>query len=340
MSTRIVVAEGVDAILGHAAGIDALAAEAGSFFHSTDWLRAWSRVSSPDAPTGILALEGDRVVGYLGTARLRRALHRRAPLPLRYHGLLGSGYGAADHLGPIGDPATFDALIDVAVERAGSSTMLLESVDPTHEARFAAHGFRTVNRKSCPRIDLRDVTEEGDLWPRKLLKEMRRRERRMAEEGITGRWVETPDELVEQLPSLQDTHLERWRSKGGGGLFDDERMALLHGLCTRPDARFRPMMYVLTSGGATVASLLLLSCGPSLASYKSGWRPELHALAPGVAVHAAAIRRAIEEGRDTYDFLRGTSGHKYTLRAQDRHDVSMIGGRGPTRRLLELRERG
>jgi CelD/BcsL family acetyltransferase involved in cellulose biosynthesis len=341
VSTRIVPLRGLREILRHSDSLDRLAEESGSYFHTVDWLSAWTGVTAAtDRVHGFLATDanGD-TIGHLAMATLTRRLHRRLPVPLSYWGLAGSGYGAADHLGPIGSADCFGPLLSAALAAAPAGPVMLESVDPVHEQRLAELGFETVSRTSCPRIDLRGMEDERDLWPKKLLKEMRRRERRMSEEGISGRWIDSTPELLAALPSLQDVHLDRWRSKGGTGLFDGDRMELLHQLCAGDSVRSRPLMYVLEADGTTLASLLLLRCGSTMASYKSGWNPDLQAFSPGIAMHAAAIRRAAEEGRDTYDFLRGTSGHKYTLRAVDRFDVTMIRGTGVTTRVLRLRER-
>ena len=339
MDVRIVQLEGLDAVLRHRDELDALAESAGSYFHTAEWLSAWARIARPSRLTVHLARDDSgTTLGYVGTATLRRRLHRRVPLPLPYLGLAGSGYGAADHLGPVGSAESHQPLVEAALATAGRRAVMWESVDPQHSPLLGRQGLRTVSRKSCPRIDLRDVGEERDLWPKKLLKELRRRERRMTEEGIRGRWIDDPGEVLATLPSLRSVHLERWRSQQGAGLFDEDRMQLLQLLCTTEGARFTPVMYVLETPSATVASLLLFRCGSTMASYKSGWSPELQQLAPGVAMHAAAIRRSLAEGRATYDFLRGTSGHKYTLRGVDRYDETMIGGRGPGRSLLELRE--
>lgn len=320
--------------------MDRLAEGSSSYFHTSDWLRAWEATGGGGgARREHLAVDGTgTVLGRLGLVPLRRRLHRKVPVPLHYWGLVGSGYGAADHLGPVGDESTFDALIGSAVDGVRGRAVMFESVDPIHEERLARFGFRTVRRTACPRIDLAGVTEERDVWPKKLVKEMRRRERRMEEEGVAGRWITDAEQVAAALPSLQAVHLDRWSSQGGAGLFDSDRMDLLDALLADPASRFSPDMYVLESGGSIVASLLVLTCGDTVSSYKSGWTPGLQALAPGVAMHAAAIRRAMSDGRTTYDFLRGTSGHKYTLRAVDRFDVTMVRGAGPAARVLEFRE--
>lgn len=335
MSTAIVVRDQIEP-----ASLDRLAEAASSYFQTSDWLRAWEATGGTSrSQREVLATGSNGVIeARLGLVQLERRIHRRAPLPLPYWGLTGSGYGAADHLGPVGDDSTFDALIEAALGETGGRAVMFESLDPVHEPRMRRFGFRTVRSTACPRIDLTGVDDERDIWPKKLVKEMRRRERRMEEEGISGRWITDAEEVAAALPSLQAVHLDRWKSQGGAGLFDGDRMELLAALSADRGSRFSPQMYVLEADASIVASLLVLTCGNVVSSYKSGWTPGLQTLAPGVAMHAAAIRRAMVDGRSTYDFLRGTSGHKYTLRAIDRFDVTMIRGSGPVARALEFRE--
>ena len=334
--------EGLGAIRPHAESIDALAVASGNYFHTLAWLEAWVGVGGPteDELIGLAAIDDGHVVAHLPVCRMERHLHRRVPLPLRYWGIAGSGYGAADHLGPAGDPSCFDALLAAVRELVGTSAALLEGVDPTHGALLERHGFRLVGEHSCPRLDLRGVASIDQLWPKKVRKELSRRARRMADEGVEGRWIEDAAEVEAALQELRRVHLARWAAQGGAGLYDEARHELLVRLCHHGRGEQQPLLYVLEAGRSIVGSLLLLRCGTSMSSYKSGWEPAYQALSPGVAMHVAAIGRAVEEGRHTYDFLRGTSSHKYTLRAADRMDSTHLLGRGPVARLLELREGG
>ncbi len=341
-SSAVTRFEGLGAVRPHADDIDALAVASGNYFQTLAWLEAWAGVGGPteDELISLAVVEGGRVVAHLPVCRMERHLHRRVPLPLRYWGIAGSGYGAADHLGPAGDPACFDVVLTAVRELVGTSATLFEGVDPTHAPLLARHGFRSIGEHSCPRLDLRGVASIDALWPRKVRKELGRRARRMADEGVEGRWIEDPEEVEAALRELRRVHLARWASQGGAGLYDEARHELLVRLCHHGRGEQRPLLYVLEAERRIVGSLLLLRCGPSMSSYKSGWEPAYQALSPGVAMHVAAIRRAIDEGRHTYDFLRGTSSHKYTLRAQDRMDSTQLLGRGPVARLLELREGG
>ncbi|MEE8347693.1 MAG: GNAT family N-acetyltransferase, partial [Dehalococcoidia bacterium] len=51
--------------------------------------------------------------------------------------------------------------------------------------------------------------------------------------------------------------------------------------------------------------------------YNSGYNPDYAYLSVGLLSKALALRKAIEEGRSRFDFLRGPEPYKYDLVARD-----------------------
>ena len=83
-----------------------------------------------------------------------------------------------------------------------------------------------------------------------------------------------------------------------------------------PKGRFK--LYFLTVDGARVASCICFDYGNSYLLYNSGYDPAYSALSVGLLNKALCIREAIEVGRDSFDFLRGTERYKYDLGGTDR----------------------
>ena len=50
--------------------------------------------------------------------------------------------------------------------------------------------------------------------------------------------------------------------------------------------------------------------------YNSAYEPELSRLSPGVVLVSRLIEESIEQGRKSFDFLRGQERYKYQLGAQ------------------------
>ena len=74
----------------------------------------------------------------------------------------------------------------------------------------------------------------------------------------------------------------------------------------------------LETEGKTIASTISFVGGRTWALYNSGYDLEYREFSPGIVLVAHTIQQAIEEGLETYDFLRGPEDYKYRLGARDR----------------------
>lgn len=66
-----------------------------------------------------------------------------------------------------------------------------------------------------------------------------------------------------------------------------------------------------------VAATLSFSRGQRVMLYNSGLDPEYRTHSVGIALHAADIHQAIDQGKEWYDFLRGNEAYKYDLGGLD-----------------------
>ncbi len=69
--------------------------------------------------------------------------------------------------------------------------------------------------------------------------------------------------------------------------------------------------------GVGVAASLSFCCGDRVLLYNSGLDPECRHLCVGIALHAAEMQDAIDQGKEYYDFLRGDEPYKYDLGGRD-----------------------
>ena len=72
------------------------------------------------------------------------------------------------------------------------------------------------------------------------------------------------------------------------------------------------------SRGKPIASVVSFVYGKTWGLYNSGFDPEYREFSPGIVLVAHTIQRAIEEGLEVYDFLRGPEPYKYDFGAKDR----------------------
>ena len=92
-----------------------------------------------------------------------------------------------------------------------------------------------------------------------------------------------------------------------------------------PRGQFK--LYFLELNGASVASCICFDYANSYLLYNSGYDPDLSALSVGLLNKALCIREAIEEGKHSFDFLRGTERYKYDLGGKDRRLYRLVARR-------------
>jgi CelD/BcsL family acetyltransferase involved in cellulose biosynthesis len=72
-------------------------------------------------------------------------------------------------------------------------------------------------------------------------------------------------------------------------------------------------LYFLELNGVRVASCICFDYADSYLLYNSGYDPGYSNLSVGLINKALCIREAIEEGRRSFNFLRGSERYKYDL---------------------------
>ncbi len=76
-------------------------------------------------------------------------------------------------------------------------------------------------------------------------------------------------------------------------------------------------LFFLTLGGVRAAAVLCFCGSEESLLYNSGYDPSYAYLSVGLLSKALALRKAIEEGKTRFDFLRGAEPYKYDLGARD-----------------------
>lgn len=69
--------------------------------------------------------------------------------------------------------------------------------------------------------------------------------------------------------------------------------------------------------GKNASAILSFENQSELFGYNSGYDPSFNYYSAGLLLHAFKIKEAIEKGKKTYDFLRGTERYKYDLGGKD-----------------------
>ncbi|WP_437800801.1 GNAT family N-acetyltransferase [Sorangium sp. So ce693] len=291
---------------------------AATAFQRPEWLIPWCRALGPEE---VLALVFRSDEGIVGLAPL--AVHRIGGE--RVVALLGAGISDYnDVLAASGyERAVADAALACLEERADawdvadlhdlrpSSPLLLAEAPPGWSDEVEKH-------EACPAVTIPEGAGLDALFPPGMRARVARARKRLARAGDLRLDVADAASVDELIEALFANHKARWRSRGEGGVLD-EALRPFHreaarALCARGALR----LFGLRLDGRIIASLYGFAERGGLASYITGFDPELAWYSPGLVMLASAIEHAAREGARTVDFLRGREPYKYDWGAVDR----------------------
>lgn len=238
-------------------------------------------------------------------------------------------------------PTLCDALADFVLgglpgwERVEFRSLREESplLGPFRET-LQGRGLQSVAEQSnsCPTVHLAASWDQFLATLGKTHRhELRRKIRRSQAVGEhTLHSYRSPEEVGATIDSF--IHLHRV-SRSDKAAFLDEAMASFFRGMSRAFAQEGWLsLNFMRIDGHDVAATLSFAHGDRVLLYNSGLDPDFRTHSVGIALHAADIRQAIEEGREWYDFLRGTEPYKYDLGGKDSPIYNLVvrrdGGHG------------
>ena len=228
--------------------------------------------------------------------------------------------------------AAADALVaHLFTDTAALDLRRLRRADRAHELLMSAlannrpRAATLTVEDPAPAIDLTNITtfdEHLERIDKKDRHEIRRKVRRGEGAGVT---VTTKPHAVDDLAEFIKLHRARW---GHHGLFTDDEKGV------RDEAFMRELFARAPEGLITIivarnfefgsfAAGLFLRDATGIRYWNAGGELAARALSPGILLFAHGLQMAIEERKQTFDFLRGNEGYKYEVGATD-VDVLMV----------------
>lgn len=283
----------------------------GTFFHTPAYLKVWWE----ELGSGRLVLaslgDGDRTVGACG--------FEVEDGVLRFLG----GFDVTDYMGPVGLPGVHERAAkellaaltaEVGWERAdlrglpeGSAWL------PALAAAAGGHGLRVepVDDGAAPFLSLPATYPEYLAGlPSKLRHEIGRKQRRLrAELGDYCVRLATPESLRADMDRFMDLHRA---SPGPKGRFMHAGMEIF--FRRLGEAFLVPHVFhlaFLEVDGSKAAGAIGFGFKGTFSLYNSAFDRRWSALSPGMVLVADMIAGAIEEGRGTFDLLKGDLEYKY-----------------------------
>ena len=315
---------------------------AGVPFRRYEWAEAWWRNyccadnAKPERNRQLFVLvQRDQHGQLAGIAPWYRQRVRSGAQVIHF---LGDGEICSDHLTLLcragGENAVAAAMADWLSDCASHEERAWDRLDITGvDADDVATGAL------LSQLDLRDNTVHSSQGPNgwsvkfpatwdeylMVLSKPHRNRLRQAQKKFfdSGRAVvhygQSADELAKAFEILIKLHQERWQASGLPGCFASPSFDSFHReISKRFWSEGRAAVNWLELDGQPAAAEYQLIGDSTVYAYQSGFDIHRGSEKPGHLANMAALRRAIEEGRQNYDFLRGDEPYKAHWRAQSR----------------------
>ncbi len=219
------------------------------------------------------------------------------------------GHGVADQLGPLCAPCDVQVASDALVVATDRDVLIAERLPGERDWRRL--GGQLLHEDPSPVIEFDTGTGwEGYVASRsaKLRRDIRRRERRLSELGVSFRLVEDPESLERDMDALFDLHAKRWGTEtsafaGARENFHREfaRIALERGWLR---------LLIAEVAGQPVAASYGFRFGDAEYSYQQGRDPEWARSGVGAGLYEQSIRAAFAAGMREFRMLRGDEAYK------------------------------
>lgn len=191
-------------------------------------------------------------------------------------------------------------------------------------ARQEGYRVEVTEEDVAPGLALPSTWEEYlALLSKKDRHELRRKFRRL-ESTENWRWYCLDDE--EQINDRLDDFLRlmRMSAKEKELYMTEQREHFFRRIAQLTSQMGLLKLFFLEMDGEPVATTLCFDYGSSRLLYNSGYNPEYGYYSVGLLLNALCLGNAIEQGKEYFDFLRGSEPYKYHLGGQNRILYQMV----------------
>ncbi|HZH98115.1 MAG TPA: GNAT family N-acetyltransferase, partial [Fimbriimonadaceae bacterium] len=238
-----------------------------------------------------------------------------------WRALRAIGTGASDYLHPVcrrgHESGIAQALLEHLAERPAGDVIDLHQVrEDAPGSSLRSSQIQTIEQATCLVLDLPSTFDD---YLKTLSKSLRYDVRRLDKSAFSegGRIkAATPDNLDDALNVFFRTHRERWRKRGLPGAFGKKSERFQREWAHIAARQGWLWLSTLQWQGESVGSIYAMRLGQVCYFYQAGFDPEAKAISPGTLLVARTIRRAIEEGLERFDFLRGDEPYKRRWKPQ------------------------
>lgn len=286
-------------------------------FQTWEWQSTWFRhFGRSKKPVIWTAWLGQDLVGLYPLVEIRSPWRALRPM----------GCGPSDYLQPLAQPALEAAvnarLAEFLDEESRTKLIDLHQLRESHPLAGALDHSRaeprTFRQAECLVLDL---PQSYEAYLKTLGKSLRYDVKRLDKSPFSSgsARIVPADETtaVEAVDFFLEAHKKRWSKRGLPGAFLGSRIRDFHREWAVVAAQSGWLwMSRLELEGAFIGAIYAMRFGHACYFYQSGFDPAHSAISPGSLLVAQTIRRAIEEGLTTFDFLRGDEPYKRRWKPQ------------------------
>ncbi len=217
------------------------------------------------------------------------------------------------------DPSRWDV---VDLRRLRHDDPATDALQAAFEARADDAGWCVTREEEevCPVLTLepgQDFETYLGRLDKKERHEVRRKLRRAEAAGVME--LEPSAHPIDDLDAFVELHQKRWGDEGlfpptAGGQASRKFFAGLLSVCA--DEGIVDLDF-LAAGQRRIAAGVTINGTDAVYYYNAGVDPDARDLSPGVVMVACYIQRAIAQGRNRVDFMRGNESYKYAWGAVD-----------------------
>lgn len=279
-------------------------------FQTWEWQSTWVRHFGRRARLHLIEVrEGDDLVGLMPLLRTQGA----------WKSLRAVGTGSSDYLHAIARAEYEHAVYEAVAESlAGEKDADLIDLHQVREDKpFSVPGYTAIDQARCLVLSLPSTYDEYlKMLGKSLRYDVKRLDKDLFKTGRAQVLQVGEDDIDEGMTILFETHKKRWRKRGLPGAFIGRAEAFHKEWAHLAAARGYLWLSLLKIDGETIGAIYAMTLGSACYYYQAGFDPTKGSISPGTLLVAATIKRAIEEGKDIFDFLRGDEPYKMRWKAQ------------------------
>jgi CelD/BcsL family acetyltransferase involved in cellulose biosynthesis len=282
-------------------------------FQTWEWHTSWwKQYKKARKPYIVTIHEGEDLVGLM---------------PLMISGgpwrtLRAMATGASDYLHPLSrtgyEQEVAQELKQHISEMEGIDVVDLHQIRETFPLAQGKDEARTLDQATCLVLDLPNTFDAYLATLNKSLRyDVRKLDKELFKSGRASIEEITEDNLTRGMDTFFHTHKQRWRKRGLPGAFVGSKRESFHRDWSLQAIRNGWLwLSVLHYDGQPVGTIYAMKMGQTCFYFQAGMDPAASSISPGSLLVGYTIRKAIQEGLTTFDFLRGDEPYKRRWKPQ------------------------